>query len=193
MTTGRRVRGAGVPNAGLRSIPPPCGTRCGCTGYAPPTRAPRSTRTRYSTAAATSPRRRSCPRPSCCLSRARTCSGRHPPRKGTRRQPSEDPSPSFARRRRAMRSLARSKSDPTMPRPEGPEFTAACDIAALVLLRVVVARTSSQPQNVATWTSRNFGNFRGAYEYSVMSAETGEPITSACLYTQVVTTQFPNR
>ena len=107
--------------------------------------------------------------------------------------PSEDPSPSFARRRRAMRSLARSKSDPTMPRPEGPEFTAACDIAALVLLRVVVARTSSQPQNVATWTSRNFGNFRGAYEYSVMSAETGEPITSACLYTQVVTTQFPNR
>ena len=86
MTTGRRVRGAGVPNAGLRSIPPPCGTRCGCTGYAPPTRAPRSTRTRYSTAAATSPRRRSCPRPSCCLSRARTCSGRHPPRKGTRRR-----------------------------------------------------------------------------------------------------------
>jgi hypothetical protein len=92
-----------------------------------------------------------------------------------------------------MRSLARSKSDPTMPRPEGPESTAACDIAALVLLRVVVARTSSQPQNVATWTSRNFGNFRGAYEYSVVSDETGEPITSACLYTQVVTTQFPNR
>jgi hypothetical protein len=57
--------------------------------------------------------------------------------------PSEDPSPSFARRRRAMRSLARSKSDPAMPRPEGPKFTAACDIAARSYPSgVVVARTS---------------------------------------------------
>tara|TARA_B100000768_G_C11147543_1_gene318854 strand:+ start:189 stop:617 length:429 start_codon:yes stop_codon:yes gene_type:complete len=56
---------------------------------------------------------------------------------------SEDPSPSLARRRRAMRSLARSKSDPAMPRPEGPEFTAACDIAARSYPSgVVVARTS---------------------------------------------------
>ena len=154
MTTGRRVRGAGVPNAGLRSIPPPCGTRCGCTGYAPPTRAPRSTRTRYSTAAATSPRRRSCPRPSCCLSRARTCSGRHPPRKGTRRRRRRirrRPWPGAAARCAPWRARNRTRRCPA-PRARSPLPPATSRRAPLrVVWLLPELRLVVEPHKLRTW------------------------------------------